>query len=482
MTRAISEARYELTCLTTVLSTLFATLGALGPFSSIYETTRFVVLAIATGAALVFLTEFRGRSFSVIAGFALFVGFGLMSFLLNGVTTARLADFFLYVLYFLAIWLVAASYFERDVSWWARHLNWLLAAVGISLFIYACLSLTIYVWFLRDGGGRLDEHIPYGFINIRYWSHLATWFLPLVPILLWQIRQQNLSTFIQWGAFFGAGIWVWILLLTTSRGSMVSIFLAGVTVTLFMGQAGRLWLRDMLKIVVAGLIAWLLLSYVVLEWIYPVEVVFRQLHGTSSGRVDLWLKAWDLSLQNFPLGIGPLGWISPEVGSRFGHPHNMILMWAAEWGWLAVVGLLMIVASTLGRFLKLRQALTQESDLGQSVRVAGLTASVIAGLAHAQLSAVFIAPPSMLVGFWILALFMAVVWRPREQQTAGFASSPGRGQILKMGVAYLVLIVGLSIGWYAVLDYYEYMVQKIYVDQELYPMAPRFWLHGQVQN
>lgn len=260
---------------------------------------------------------------------------------------------------------------------------------------------------------------------------------------------------------------------------MLSIALAAIVVSIFMGREGKLWLRDMFKVLVAGLAVWALLSYVVLEWIYPVEAIFRQLHGTSSGRVDLWLKAWELSLQNFPLGIGPLGWISPEVGSRFGHPHNMLLMWAAEWGWLAVAGLIIIAGATAHRFWELHRDLSLQSDLKQSIRLVGLTASVVAGLAHAQLSAVFIAPPSMLVGFWVLALFMAVVWRPWAQQQQEFSAKRG---VVRIATTYAVLLMTLFVGWYAVLDYYDYMTEKVYVEQELHPMVPRFWLYGQIQN
>lgn len=477
------EFRHQLIYALTLSSIVFSTIGALGPFSSIYETTRFVLIALISTVSFLFLLQPRRLlPYPVLLGYILFLGSGLISALIHNPTTSRLADFFHYGVYLLALWLLAASYFKKSSDSISGHLDWLLAGIGISLVTYACLSLMIYVWFLGGGGGRLDAHIPYGFINIRYWSHLATWFLPLVPTLLWRVRDGGLPRYFRWCILFGAGVWVWILLITSARGSMLSIALAAIVVSIFMGREGKLWLRDMFKVLVAGLAVWALLSYVVLEWIYPVEAIFRQLHGTSSGRVDLWLKAWELSLENFPFGIGPLGWISPAVGSRFGHPHNMVLMWAAEWGWLAVVGLLVIAISTLRRFLSLRRTLLEKKDLGQSMRVAGLLASVIAGLAHAQLSAVFIAPPSMLVGFWILALFMAVVWQPWAQQEAAANVINKERKLTPAIAAYATLSVVLFVGWYAVLDYYRYMEHKIYVEQEFYPMAPRFWLYGQVQN
>lgn len=468
--------------LITLVSLVFATIGSLGPFSSIYETTRFVLILLCSIVALQFLISPRPCPLVALVGYALFIASGFISLGMQRYTTARLADLFHYGIYFLAMWLAAASYLKKDYRVVCCHVDWLLAGVGISLFIYACLSLMIYVWFLRDGGGRLDAHIPYGFINIRYWSHLASWFLPLVPIILWRLREKKFSRYFQWGGLFGAGIWIWILLITTARGSMISIAVAAVMVTALMGHAGRLWLKDMVKVAAVGLSAWLLLSYIVLEWIYPVDVSFRQLHTTSSGRVDLWLKAWELSLQNFPFGIGPLGWISPEVGSRFGHPHNMFLMWAAEWGWLAVAGLLVIAIATLYRFMGLRGSWIHEKNLSRTMPIVGLLASVTAGLAHAQLSAVFISPPSMLVGFWILVLFMAVVWQPwAQQQPTAYATTEGR-KVAPVLVAYTALSAVLFTGWYAVLDYYRYMEEKIYVEQELYPMAPRFWVHGHVQN
>src|SRR5690606_10260322 len=99
-------------------------------------------------------------------------------------------------------------------------------------------------------------------------------------------------------------------------------------------------------------------------------VQIRSIKADSSGRIPLFIEAWQMSLQNFPFGMGPQSWLMHETltdvyanSKQFGHPHNMYLMWAAEYGWILLVALGLVVAQCIRYFWRRRrQVIEAEFD------------------------------------------------------------------------------------------------------------------------
>ncbi|PHQ26798.1 hypothetical protein CLH62_04225 [Marinobacter guineae] len=361
----------------------------------------------------------------------------------------------------------------------------LVAVIQIGCFFYAAMSLTMYVFAITDDFSKLVDVIPWGFVNMRYWSHLATWFLPLLPLALIYAPLRNNGLW-RVGVFFTSGVWWWVALLTTSRGSMVSLALAALIVLAIFGRATIPWLVVSVKFVLLGAVLWCLLSWAIPELVFD-ETVIRTLHAGASGRMPLWREAWQMSLQNFPLGMGAQSWlthssITPEYlfVQTLGHPHNMYLMWAAEYGWTLIAFVAVLLGVTLKRLLFLRGLIVSGSQEYASLMVA-FTASCIAGLAHAGVSAVFLVPASMTVSLVVLAVFWALSLQPVENAFASEGESdamPGRARLKPM-LAFAVLILGVAWGQ-EVWRYHQAMEAdlSVYAESPYAPLLPRFWLHG----
>jgi len=328
--------------------------------------------------------------------------------------------------------------------------------VGVVVFLYGASTLTIYIFALSDKALDFSLYIPWGFVNIRYWSHMATWLLPILPIavLVGPIKDERLWRFF---VGLGAALWWWIVFLSTSRGTIVSVAFGVLFVTLLIGRPAFPWLRVFLRYFAYGVIAWLLLSVLIPSMLVD-EVTLRQVKSDTSGRMPLFFEAWKMSLVNFPFGMGPQSWLTHNIitesyrdSRKFAHPHNMYLMWAAEYGWLE------------GRV--------------QAVVISAYTASVAAALIHASVSAVFLAPGSMLVGFLVLCVFWALI-----MPTTRYSSCMLEGRRLCLVAVCIagvwVIIWGLWFG--EVWDYHSAMVEDLeyYQENGSGGMMPRFWFHG----
>lgn len=190
-------------------------------------------------------------------------------------------------------WMVSSVVFSQ----------YLLTIITICCAFYGLASVNVYLFAIFDGVTDLVHFIPWGFVNIRYWSHIATWCLPLMPlaVLVGPLKENRL-----WQGFvlLGAGLWWWILLLTTGRGSMLGVFFSMMLVVCLFGRLALPWLRVFGKYLLSGIVIWVVLSVIIPSFMSE-GVQVRSIKTDSSGRIPLFMEAWKMSLQNFPFGMGP---------------------------------------------------------------------------------------------------------------------------------------------------------------------------------
>jgi hypothetical protein len=289
------------------------------------------------------------------------------------------------------------------------------------------------------------------------------------------------------GVLLGAGLWWWILILTTSRGSALGIAFGALVVLLLFRRRALSWLKVFVAYILAGVVIWALLS-VFIPSLIADEVQIRSIKMDSSGRMPLFIEAWAMSLQNFPLGMGPQSWLTHDIltdayaqSKHLGHPHNMYLMWAAEYGWFLIGLLGLVVAQAIRYFWIKRAELFAEGNNEQTLMLVGLTASVSAALFHAGVSAVFMAPGSMLIGLFVLVAFWALIIPkaitdelPAEHRRMAFFRK-GLGAIVFFALLVLWLL------WMSeVRLYFDDMQQdeQTYSEEVGEGTLPRFWLHG----
>lgn len=368
----------------------------------------------------------------------------------------------------------------RSAVYWAGVIA---TVAAVFVFFYGALSVVIYVYALLDKVHDLSAYIPWGFANIRYWSHIATWLLPLLPlaVMIGPLKKQRLWQFL---VALGAALWWWIVMLSAARGTAVGLALGVLSAALFFRHDAFPWLAIFLRYLFYGVLIWLLLSVLVPSIVLD-DLRVSALRLGSSGRIKLFSEAWQMSLQAFPCGLGPQSWLTHEIltdayrnAHKVGHPHNMYLMWAAEYGWLSIVGLFLLVMVGCTRLWQKRRNMLAEGRPQISLLSAFLGA-VVAALVHAGVSAVFIAPGSMLVGLLVLSIFWALIC-PDGAPLLGVSASLLKTN-LGVRVIALLLVLSISVFWiHQVWSYHQAMESDLEYrrDGARNSLMPRFWLDG----
>lgn len=439
-----------------------------------------LLLFVALGGGLTLFKNIQSSLSKVLWPFLLLLSSFIYTLLLSTSQPFFLVEPIFYVLFFLGFGLMGSVLGRLDC---ARELARTVVLVSIvSCFFYAAMTITVYFYALGDGFSRLDHVIPWGFVNIRYWSHVATWLIPLFPLgmLLVPRRDNHLWRL---GVTFTAATWWWIVFMSASRGSIVSVVFGMILVWVVYGRAALPWVRYFVKFLLYGMVTWFFLS-VLIPGIVFEDIQVRGLSGDSSGRMSLWREAWAMSVQNFPFGMGPQSWLTHDIltesyraSPKFGHPHNMYLMWAAEYGWISIAGLFVLVCYAC-RHALLRAFSIRKSRDPEGLWLIAFTASVTAALTHAGVSAVFIAPGSMMVGLVILTVFWSLI----TPETGIALSGEVRGSYSRVfgGVLVVVFLVVGALWLREVVRYHQAMSEDLHYYQNELKLGhlPRFWFHG----
>ena len=207
----------------------------------------------------------------------------------------------MFALFFLGCCLFSGHLSQSESLW--LKLGRVLTVIAFVALIYGFIALMNYALALQDGNADIDTVLTWGFPNIRYWSHLASWLIPLIAAAQ---RSGSLSTLpAVRGVFVLAGaLWWWILLSTSARGSAFGLLVGSIVVVVLFRRYSLDWLRSLGVQLLVGGSLWLVLTFLLPLWLFD-SVDLRAISASSSGRIPLWIEAWNMSLVNFPFGLGP---------------------------------------------------------------------------------------------------------------------------------------------------------------------------------
>lgn len=348
--------------------------------------------------------------------------------------------------------------------------------------IYGFIALMNYGLALRDKNADIDTTLTWGFPNIRYWSHLATWLIPLFAIAHQKGVLSDLPLMRGLYLFTGA-LWWWMLLSTSARGSILGLALGSAVVFVLFRRQALIWLKSVGVQLAGGLVLWFGLT-VLIPWFLFGSLDLRHVDADSSGRMPLWHEAWEMSLVNFPFGMGPQSWLTHSIltdayanSKSYGHPHNMYLLWAAEYGWISLTALAIAVAGIM-KSLLVRSSAYVEKGRDATV-MAGFTASVVAAGVHSGFSAVLMAPASMLTGFLVLTLFLAMLEAPLQGDPQRLSVPTRPLARLSAGAALLAVLTVGPLWMQEVWRYYQdNMEDRLTYTGQGSIYSPRFWSHG----
>lgn len=354
----------------------------------IYEI--FILLILST-----FFIFYRGRSLSIFPirsrhwmnnGLILLTVLIILSCYFAQHTQRAIADASLYFLLAVSV-LTQAIIFKKHPLWTANTAGWLAVLPMLSLIF---LPIALFdIWNERPGTWTQS------FTNIRM---LDDALLPCL-FLLWMrpawlapnpARSTLFNLIISSAVFIISTIYLLSFLFHGARAGLLSIVIALATLMI-----GRLISWKMLKLPSLSLVAAFSFFYwFTVQSIQPVGGSTITRTG-SSGRVELWQKAFHLWTEHPIWGIGGnnFSFYSPNLISA--HPHNIFIQWLVEWGiaGLLAFGLLLPVAYI---FLKNYKKIHPF-----------ILAAIIALVINAMLSGSLIYPVSQLLSLYPLAWALA---------------------------------------------------------------------------
>jgi len=455
-------------------------LDGIGPIPGGYDLQRLVLVFFCILMAPLGVLGSGGASRLEIVGWCVFGISIFFSTLSVDWTPYPFSESILYAAYLVAAFGIAVIVKHNPDC----GLEKILGGILICGIFYALLTPSVYLFAITDDVTRLDRFLPWGFANIRFWSHTATWLLPLFPLAL---IIGPLSEIRLWKAIvvLASGIWWWLVFLSSARGTFCALLIAFViTVLVFRGAGGRFYRLLGVQLLI-GVGFWAVLSVLVPSLI-SIDIELRAIGTDTSGRIPLWREAWMMSLERFPFGMGAQAWLTHEPLTEayrerktLGSPHNMYLLWAAEYGWVSVLGLGLIGLHYAFRVLGFRHLIAEGEVSDSRIMLAcGIFMSVIAALVHAGVSGVFIMPPSMLIGLVVLGVFVTLFGAPLPSDLVAEKATFAGSRIREF--ATLTVFVGLIMWGGKVWDYYIHMLEDdIWVSENLgFGTTPRFWLHG----
>lgn len=358
-------------------------------------------------------------------------------------------------------------------------------AVVVVCSAYSLFSLTVFLLTVIEPTVRVESVFPVGFFNVRFWSHTATWLLPFFPLVVLVTKKKHWVLKVV--AVFSGVIWVWMLLETSSRGALVAL-VGGAMLGLFVfGKYAKPWFLMITAFSLLGFLFWMLMGFLS-AFLADAPITVEGIRTSSSGRTELWAEALAMSMQNFPFGMGAQSWITHasiteemDQGLRFGSPHNMYLLWAAEYGWLSVLLVAVLVLSGFRALFNIRKEFN-EVPCKTRIAIVALFVAASAGLIHSAVSGIFMIPASALLGFIVLSLLTAVILKYGGASNIVRMTSCSKTKSQTKCRAILVLSIAIGMfTWLAGVKYYhaDMLLDRPYYEENITLRAmPRFWLHG----
>lgn len=387
-------------------------------------------------------------------------GIGLLSSLQAHQPQWAILDWLLYLALFGAGTLLAS---QSPAALQRQLQHSLLAFLGC----YGWIFLVNYFAMMMEGSDQGTAFWFPGFSNHRFFSHVQTLTLPLLPWLWVQCHPR-------WrvALFPLAALWWAMALLSSSRGTLFSLLL--ITIGLACIAAARPWLRIHLKLMIAGLATYVLLSrlipLLILGHSLAEQGVFDRSIGTDplSLREILWHQAWQM-IQHAPwLGAGPMHFGEYPQGNAV-HPHNIVLQLASEWGIPAT----MLFSWACARFLmSYRQALRAQTLSAPALLQWGLLGAMLATLADSMVSGTLVMPVSQMMVMLVFACAAGCLQPGNVAMERRWLPAWLWKTIILLGTTALLSL--------SLLDLPKLECRNLQQEHASGLLFPRFWTAGQI--
>ncbi|TFH24621.1 MAG: O-antigen ligase family protein [Myxococcales bacterium] len=293
-------------------------------------------------------------------------------------------------------------------------LSALCASAAIVVFDYYLLYVTSAATAATTSTSAILPQFAFPhFANVRFFGQWQTWTLPLLTGACLYLRGRGRARY--WATLVICSLWWSLLVATATRGTLLGLAVAAMTIAALLGARAGRWLRVFATTAGAGLATYAAAYLAVPQGRAAFSGMFDHVASPSaSGRAALWNEALELIRSHPLLGVGPQNYALQDMLTA--HPHNSILQLACEWGVVAAaIALALAATGILAWAMTVRQALPAQplsSDPSASGPGAvadpsvmiSLTASLVAAATHSLVSGILVMPLSQtmlaLVGGW----------------------------------------------------------------------------------
>ena len=318
------------------------------------------------------------------------------------------------------------------------------------------------------------------YTNVRFFNQYQSWTLPLItlPLIIYRPSLNSVKALL----YLAAILWWTLAFITFSRGSLLALLLAHISIALlFKKQIGK-WLKLQTVTAVFGYLVYLLLI-VLPQSLTKGQLIIGRASVGSSSRIELLQEALELVRFSPLIGIGP-GNFSCGCNHHNGHPHNALMQISSEWGIVVVTLLIfLILIGITGWYRKVcRNSSTQQSATVSGYLIAGLSTSLLTAIIHAQLSGVIVMPMSQVMMVIVIG-WMIAIYPSLKRTTFSDGTTGGNITNRRLTAFLLTTITAVLLLWGIVFK----DLRNGIVPQSNSPichigMVPRFWLHGRICN
>lgn len=265
-------------------------------------------------------------------------------------------------------------------SWFAIYALALIAGVG---FLHAFQFVAYYAIAFLSGIYKLDWNtLISGFSNPRFFGQFQVMVMPILAAAVFQFR-HNRPGVSAW-LFTALAVQWCIAMMLGGRGLWLGILTSSFVLLIIDRRYwGLLALQACACLV--GAVLFIVFIQLIPAWLDIAPAVMESLRATLSGRGEIWLRAWDMAQANPWLGVGPMHYAA-SYNPIAAHPHQVVLQWAAEWGFPAT--LLALILGAWGMLFGLSRLKSEAIHYID----AGLWLAIAGALVLAQVDGVFVMP------------------------------------------------------------------------------------------
>jgi putative inorganic carbon (hco3(-)) transporter len=287
------------------------------------------------------------------------------------------------------------------------QLNYIVYTVAVIHAYYVAHNVMQYAFTIVLSGRFEPYALSNGFSNVRSYGQFLIWTVPLLIGALATNRKFSYRYILFALLMFDFAF----ELLTMTRAFLVAMVFTIPAVWWFTRQYWRQYLYCMLVSSSGGILISLIMLYGVpvllgADTLYATKFSLGRDIFDSSGRLQLWMDAWQVMMNHPLFGAGPMMTALDTVTKVSAHPHNYILQLLAEWGIPFTLILLICLLLSALKWKKLIQQVPSDS-----VQLAlPITASLTAGLVAGLFDGLLVMPVSLVYMTLVIACFVGL-WR-----------------------------------------------------------------------